>query len=272
MSKTTKKLFKITAVISIFLGLTSFVLFYDGFDSVKTTESPELPSNSISTEMYLQKSTNTQQKQVLFYSLKNTYGLKPVNVIIGKSSNLNDDGLFVKVDPNRKSKGENTLVVLEGSDFSNGTIELEVKGSVSNKASLITQMFSRGFIGVAFRINENISAFESLYLRPKNGVTDNEVRKNHAVQYLSYPDWDFARFREEAPEKYEAAADIAPDEWQKMKIEVAGTTAKLFINDGVSPVLVVNDLKHGANQQGKIGLWVGGGTNGFFRNVKITKK
>ena len=35
-----------------------------------------------------------------------------------------------------------------------------------------------------------------------------------AVQYFAYPDWKFDRLREEFPDgRYEAGADIGPDEW-----------------------------------------------------------
>jgi len=130
-------------------------------------------------------------------------------------------------------------------------------------------MFARGFIGIGFRIKDDRSSFENIYLRPENGITDDPERKKHAVQYNFYPDWPFDRFREEAPDQYEAPAPIAPGEWLKVKIEVEGQVAKLYIND--EPVLVVNDLKLGPDTKGKIGLWVDSGTNGFFRNLKITK-
>jgi hypothetical protein len=36
--------------------------------------------------------------------------------------------------------------------------------------------------------------------------------------------------------------------------------------------LIVNDLKHGANASGAIALWVDVGTEGYFKDLKITKK
>lgn len=59
------------------------------------------------------------------------------------------------------------------------------------------------------------------------------------------------------------------DEWIKLKIVVKDAQAKLFINDNKQPVLVVNDLKHGAGSSGAIGLWVDVGTEGFFSDLKI---
>lgn len=47
--------------------------------------------------------------------------------------------------------------------------------------------------------------------------------------------------------------------------------AKLFINNGAQPALVVNDLKHGADLSGAIGLFVDQGTEGYFTKLKISK-
>ena len=92
---------------------------------------------------------------------------------------------------------------------------------------------------------------------------DREVipeRRMHAVQYFSYPDYDFRRFRDEAPGKYESPADIGPNEWIRVKIVVSGSTAQLFLNDASEATLVVEDLKHGPDVRGAVGLWIDAGT------------
>ena len=43
----------------------------------------------------------------------------------------------------------------------------------------------------------------------------------------------------------------------------------LFLDNRPSPVLIVNDLKHGAQQRGGIGLWVETATVAHFRNLRI---
>lgn len=49
----------------------------------------------------------------------------------------------------------------------------------------------RGFVGVAFRVNLDASKdapkYECFYLRPTNGRADDQVRRNHSTQYISYP-------------------------------------------------------------------------------------
>ena len=128
---------------------------------------------------------------------------------------------------------------------------------------------ARGFIGIAFRVNDSNSKFECIYIRPVNGRAENQLQRNHSIQYFSYPGYDFDRFRKEAPGEYEAYADIGLNEWIKLKIVVEGAKARLFLNDNKQPSLVVNDLKHGADLSGAIALWVDVGTEGFFSNVKV---
>ena len=54
-----------------------------------------------------------------------------------------------------------------------------------------------------------------------------------------------------------------------MRIEFKGSQAKLFLDKQSQPVLIVNDLKHGPDLSGTIGLWVDVGTEGFFRDLKV---
>ena len=84
---------------------------------------------------------------------------------------------------------------------------------------------ARGFAGIAFRVNDNLSQFESVYLRPTNGEAQDPERRAHAVQYFSYPDWTFQRSREEAPGQYEAPAPIGPDRWIHVRVKVGGSRA-----------------------------------------------
>ncbi|MBM3784438.1 MAG: hypothetical protein FJW30_08760 [Acidobacteria bacterium] len=77
--------------------------------------------------------------------------------------------------------------------------------------------------------------------------------------------------RKEEPEKYESYADLQPGEWTRVRIVVEGVKARLYVHGGEQPVLIVNDLKQGS-LAGKIGLWIGPGTIGHFRNIKVTKK
>jgi len=160
-----------------------------------------------------------------------------------------------------------TFVKIKGIDFKDGTIEIKVLSQLLKTAPA----YARGFIGVAFHIDSLNSKFEGIYLRPTNGRSDDQLRRNHSIQYFSYPDYDFDRLRKEAEGVYESYADMGLNEWITMRIEVKGKQAKLFLNDNKQPSLIVNDLKLGDNVSGAIGLWVDAGTEGYFKDLKITK-
>lgn len=165
-----------------------------------------------------------------------------------------------------KEADEPTFVKIKNANFKNGSIEVEVLSQLLPTAAPT----DRGFIGLAFRIDDMNSKFESIYVRPTNSRAEDQVRRNHSIQYFSFPDYKYERLRKESPEKYESYADMGLNEWIKMKIEIQGTQAKLFLNKNKYPCLIVNDLKHGPDATGAVGLFVDVGTDGYFRNLKIT--
>jgi len=150
-------------------------------------------------------------------------------------------------------------------EFHNGTIEIEVAGRPLPDAT----PEARGFIRVDFRIQKDLSAFECIYLRPTNGRAPVQLRRNRATHYFSYPDWKFDRMRTEVPGHYAAYVDLITGAWTKMRIEVEGKKALLFVHGNEQPTLVVNYLKHGADLSGGLGLYINNGTEGFFRNLVV---
>jgi len=158
------------------------------------------------------------------------------------------------------------LVVLHKIVFQDGVIEIELTGEPDVTAGSA----ARGFVGVAFRVSPDAAKYECFYLRPTNGRADDPVRRNHSTQYISYPEFPWQRLRTEFPEKYEGYVDLVPGEWTKVKIEVRGDKARLYVHDALKPVLVVNDLKLGQSQ-GQIALWVGTGTVAHFANLRISR-
>lgn len=180
------------------------------------------------------------------------------------------DGLRVSMprsawqDPAREALADRDCMAVVPADFQNGVIEVDVMGELAPGAP----DFARGFVGVAFRIGGG--KFEQFYLRPTNGIADDQVRRNHSVQYAAYPDYRFGRLRRESPERYETAADIAPGRWTHMRIEVSGAEARLHLDRRPNPHLIVKDLKLGTDQRGGIGLWVETATIAHFRNLRVT--
>jgi len=191
--------------------------------------------------------------------------LEPVNVSMSIENLMGKEVVKVIKDSNVKKADEPTFVKIKGIDFKNGTIELKVLSRLLKDAP----DFARGFIGIAFRINDSNTKFESIYIRPINARIDDQVRRNHSVQYYSYPDYKFDRLRKESPERYESYADMEMNKWITMTIKVKDAQAKLFLDNNTQPSLIVNDLKHGADLSGGIGLWVETGTEGFFSDIKV---
>jgi len=150
--------------------------------------------------------------------------------------------------------------------FRDGSIEVDLAGQPAAGAG----DGARGFIGIAFRLQGD-GAYEYIYLRPTNGRADDQVRRNHSTQYSSHPDFDFARSRQETPEKYESYVDLEPGVWTKFRIEVEGRKARLYVHGAEQPCLIVNDLRL-EPEQGRVALWAGPGTEGYFSNLKIAAK
>lgn len=173
----------------------------------------------------------------------------------------------IRVTPAPGAGAEDLLAVLSKfPSFQNGTIEVEVAGRPGAGASDT----ARGFVGIAFRVASDLKKFECLYLRPTNGRADDQVRRNHSSQYISFPDYPWHRSRKETPEKYESYVDLVPGEWTKVRIVVDGAKARLYVHGASQPTLIVNDLKHGADVAGSIALWVGPGTEAYFTNLVVT--
>ena len=175
------------------------------------------------------------------------------------------DGVLVTEPTGQSNDGEDKLAILPDTRFHNGTIEVDIAGRPSEGA----QEAARGFVGIAFRVASDASRFECLYIRPTNGRADDQLRRNHATQYISFPDHPWHKSREETPGKYEAYADMVPGQWTKLKIAVEGEKARLFVGGAEQPTLIVNDLKHG-DSEGAVALWIGPGTEGYFANLNVS--
>lgn len=159
------------------------------------------------------------------------------------------------------------MAIVNGQTFRDGTVEVDVAGRRGPHAV----PSDRGFVGVVFRLSGDRSKSEYIYLRPDNGRATDQVQRNHSVQYASHPDFPWPRLRKEFPEKYESYVDLEPGVWTRMRIEVSGVTARLYVHDNQQPNLIVNDLKHGMSEGG-VALWIGPGSEGFFSNLRITPR
>jgi len=161
------------------------------------------------------------------------------------------------------------VAVLTDTDFENGSIEVDVAGA--RRAGYATDNASafKGFIGLSFRIHGDSA--ERIYLRTENARLDDQVFRNRSTQYESDPDFPWQRLRQENPGMYESYVDLEAGAWTRIRIDVSGTTARLYVNGATQPSLVVNDLRLGKSR-GKIALWTRISSDAYFSNLRIVRK
>lgn len=157
------------------------------------------------------------------------------------------------------------LALLPGTDFQDGVIEADI----ALKTTVPPGVRYAGFVGIALRVRPDSSHYELFYLRPGNSAAPDQAQRNHAVQYVSEPGFGWYRLRREWPSVYESHAELAMETWTKVRIEVAGRAAKLYLNGSDKPSLVVDGLK-GEDLHGAVGLWSFTDEEAYFSNVRIT--
>jgi hypothetical protein len=163
----------------------------------------------------------------------------------------------------RVSKNENDGIVwINGIEFSNGTIELDIRGK---------DQYQQSFVGIAFHGVDN-STLDAVYFRPFNFQSSDPVRKVHAVQYVSQPDKTWEVLREQFPGIYEKAVipSAGGNEWFHAKIVVENPVVTVYFNGSKEASLTVETLNK--RTSGKIGIWVGNNSDGDFANMQITPK
>jgi hypothetical protein len=157
------------------------------------------------------------------------------------------------------------LALLPGTDFQDGVIEADI----ALKSTTPPGVRYPGFVGIAFRARPDASHYELFYLRPGNSDSPDQAQRNHSVQYAAEPAFGWYRLRREWPSAYESHADLAMETWTKVRIEVAGRAAKLYLNGSAKPSLVVDGMK-GEDLHGAVGLWSFTNEEAYFADVRIT--
>jgi hypothetical protein len=149
---------------------------------------------------------------------------------------------------------------LEGSDFSQGTIELDVRGK---------DVLQQSFVGIAFHRRDD-KTYEVVYLRPFNFRAADPVRHGHAVQYIAVPDYDWPKLREAFPEEFENPVDqsVDPKEWVHLRVVVNERTIQIYVGQVKSPTLEVRKL--GTHDRGMLGLFADV-SDGDFSNLRVTR-
>jgi hypothetical protein len=196
--------------------------------------------------------------------LDSTDGLEIVNGKAGMATYRGQKAVHLMPLAGHELTDGSVFAILKGTDFKDGAIEVDLAGAPRPGAD----PSMKGFIGIAFRVQSHAEVSEMFYLRPSNGRAPEQLTRNHSAQYVSDPDFTWQRLRTETPGKYESYVDLKPGVWTKIRIEVAGTKARLYVNGASQPCLVVNDLKRG-DSRGQIALWSHETTEAYFANLKI---
>jgi hypothetical protein len=204
----------------------------------------------------------TAAPQARPYALEGASGLDLRNVLAEAREHRGKKAVRIVEVPGVQAE---TIAIVPDSTFEDGTIELELAGQVLAGAPPT----SRGFVGIAFRVDPKSLAYDCFYLRPENGRADDQLRRNHSTQYISHPDFTWQKLRQEQPGVYESYVDLEPGAWTRVRIVVKGGEARLFVHGAEQPSLVVKDMKRGPTR-GFVALWIGQGTEAFFTNLTIT--
>jgi hypothetical protein len=153
------------------------------------------------------------------------------------------------------------IAYLPNVEFGDGTIECDLRGK---------DVLQQSFLGIAFH-GVDSATYDAVYFRPFNFRAEDPVRRRHAVQYHSNPNFGWQRLRTEHPDEYEKAVNPVPDpnRWFHMRLVVASPTISMFVDDGKAPSLVVKQLSN--RRKGLVGLWVGNSSAGEFANLAIVQ-
>jgi hypothetical protein len=199
--------------------------------------------------------------KVQIFPLRDTAGLSAPHVKTEAVKYLGRESVRMTIE----GEDHEGLTLLPGTDFQYGVFEADI----ALKPTTPPGVRFPGFVGIAFRVRPDASHYELFYLRPGNSDAPDQAMRNHAVQYVSEPDFGWYRLRREWPSVYESHADLAMATWTKVRIEVAGRAAKLFLNGSAKPSLVVDGLR-GEDLHGAVGLWGFTDEEAYFSNVRIT--
>lgn len=207
------------------------------------------------------------------WSLQRTEGFTPhlVNTSVTRFNDRN--ALMVELTPKAQKAllagsgvGNGPSFVMPPVQLANGMIEVDLAARINGQGAPDV----RGFVGLAFHIDDRAETFEAVYLRMTNGSQNNPPppapRNVYAVQYISYPDRYWRKLRQEFPNRYEKAAPVAIGAWHRLRLDIQGSTVQAFVDGEL--VLTVNDLRF-PDRAGRIGLWVDDGTAAYFSDLKV---
>lgn len=174
---------------------------------------------------------------------------------------INGQNVVPITDKDKKGISLTGIVWLKDVDFSNGVIEVDLRGK---------DVLQKSFLGIAFHGVDSVT-YDGIYFRPFNFQAQDPVRKIHAVQYISQPDFPWDRLREEHNGMYEKGIDPppSPTDWFHARIEVKESQITVYVNNSATPSLTVEKLN--SRKNGMVGIW-NEALSGDFANLVIKKR
>src|SRR5262249_38206944 len=138
----------------------------------------------------------------IIFALDSTTGLTPIDVVAHAVTYQGRRAVQL-------SGADGGVALIDGLDFRSGTLVV----SVAAVAVPSEDPTSRGFVGLTFHSDAKSARYENIYLRMTNSHADDQLRRNHAVQYESLPDAPWYTLRAASPGQYESYVDIEPGVW-----------------------------------------------------------
>ena len=205
---------------------------------------------------------------ILFLAYINSFGQQQINLSNElKNKKMDIVNRIISPYPDDKNAVEmnannsDGLGILEDIEFDNGIIEVELKGENNP---------GKSFIGIAFNIQDK-DTYEVIYFRPFNFVAEEQIRKDHMVQYIFHPEFTWRKLREERTGEFEDEIPNPPnpDDWFKAIIKIKNKKIEVYVNEISKPVLSIDRIT--SPKSNKIGIWAGYGSSGRYRNLKLRK-
>jgi len=139
--------------------------------------------------------------------------------------------------------------ILKDVEFENGIIEVDV--AVDG---------TRSYPGIVFRVQSERD-YERFYIRPhRAGLYPDALQ--YTPVFNGIEGWQLY-----SGEGYTAEASIPTNEWIRLRMEIQGRQARVFINNSSKPALLIDDLKHGESK-GAIGVLGPRDGTAFFSNFR----
>lgn len=154
------------------------------------------------------------------------------------------------------------VVWVNNQHFRYGTITFDIRGK---------DVYQTSFVGLAFH-GINDTTYEAVYFRPFNFKATDPERRVHCVQYIAVPQFDWPKLRSDFHNQYEKAVAPAPDPngWFHVRLVISAKKVGVYVNGNQTEVLDIVPLV--ASRGDRIGFFVGNGSDGDWKNLKLLKR